>query len=259
MGILITPDPLAPLGQGDILCAPALYRTAPDGAPVNEGSGSGPEFILVISRNCKALRASHIVVSPIFPQRLSDLRSNTGSYKDAKALITAIRDGGRGQDRDRFYLGSLGQANHRCAAHLDELYTVEIPQSEAERREYIQQNRVHTLDRVFLYDLHARLFMSFARRGFDDVSWYSDQDLQLLLTLVQKDCEAANAALSAAKVDLNIIGGDSGAHANERRKAEKQIESKTAEVAALRAELEPLRAESDRRKQRAESPARTRD
>lgn len=242
MGIVTTPDPGVSLGQGDILRASALYWTGVDDEPLSHAKL--PAYVLVLSRSCKSLRAKRIIVCPIFAQRLDNLGEN---YKEAKVQLEVIRDGGRAPDR--FYLGDLGEDEHRYTAHLDELYTVEVPEDPAERRRYVEERRIHALDREFLYDLHARLFISFARRGFDDACWYSNRDLEYLIDLAQKDWHSASADLHALRAQLNQFRSEPQPSTKQVESLRKRLDNKQRAADALARELEPLRAEQARRGQ----------
>lgn len=204
-----------------------------------------PRYVLVLSRNCKAIRASHIIVCPVFPQRLTDLGE---TYKEAKTQLAALRDGARTQDRDRVYLGTIDEHNHRCAAHLDEVYTLEIPPDPEGRQRYVRDRRMFSLDDEFIYDLHARLFNSFARRGFDDLSWYSDKDLEYLLNLAEAEHGAVTSALAMDRASHNRLQGDHETRPKTLEQLEKAIAKKQGQLDELDAELAPLRAEADRRK-----------
>lgn len=154
MTILVAPEPNAPLSQGDVLRFSGLLSwTDRDGSP---SSKNDIKFLLVVSRNCRAIRAPRVLVCPIVPTRLVNDGLGT-TYKEVKEHLSSIRDGA--SNPDRFYLGELDITGHRYAAHLDEIYLVELPTAEDERSEYLAQHRVCTLDRDFLHDLHARFSM----------------------------------------------------------------------------------------------------
>src|SRR5689334_21148701 len=92
----------APLEQGDVLKGITVFETA-GGDP----AGDNPEYVLVISRPCNAIRDGHVVVAPIASR---DLGSNGIKEADTLARIRSffegVRDGRHAPDR--FYLGALG-------------------------------------------------------------------------------------------------------------------------------------------------------
>lgn len=196
MPILERVDAAADLAQGDLLREVSLH-----GGDAEGESFRLPETVaLVVSRDCNALRDRIITVSPVrefaaqVPQGLN--------AEELSDFFASVRDGDT--TPDRLYLGSLldAAAAPRFQARLDQLCTLRLPEDPAPRAEWVRVHRVARLTPDFIRALPVRLFQAIARVGYDDVRWYSTQDLRWLL--VQADAELAgrDAELAAKRSEL---------------------------------------------------------
>ena len=180
MPILETPNPNAPLTQGDVLNEVVLHSTSSNW---DENGGRAEsrkiQLSLVISRPCVAAHKSQVVVAAI-GCRTERPPADVDSFEQIRSFLTGIRDGN--SSPDRFYLGQIpGQPNGRYYAELDSLHTIGVPKGD-DRTAIIHKHRVATLTVEFQRDLHSRLFRAFAPMGFDDDAWFADQDLEWLVT-----------------------------------------------------------------------------
>jgi hypothetical protein len=175
MPILLPPDHASPLDQGDVLADIETHRTRTDGSP----NPTSRRFVLVLSRPCNSLRDDHVVVAPVEPGRIPQIKEPQ-TPEELLRVFERIRDGEGAPDR--FYLGAAtpGDSN-RYVAKLDELYTIEVPKKPDERAQFLERHRRFRLDPSFARDLHVRVFRAFASLGFDDVAWWSDGDLELVV------------------------------------------------------------------------------
>jgi len=230
MPIVVLPRRGDPLNQGDILKGlvfPAL------GVDEKLTTATDAKYLMVVSRPCRAIREKFVVVAAVAVSRL-DLslvkakmagKSSDGeppSLDRMRRYLAGIRDGG--QSSDDFYLGNLDSGSpKRYAADLGALATIEVPLESDARRVWIDDHRAWALDVEFARDLHARLFNSYARLGFDDHSWFADPDLEVLVTDGRLQVSAAETALAEAKRALQekqAIGADTisqGSHGQRRR------------------------------------------
>lgn len=173
MPLLVTPEFDAPLSQGDILRGTVLHLTNSSGVPLER---TKPDFLLVLSRNCNSIRDEHVIVSPVVRTTM-EFSADNEEYEKLRRELEVYRNGY--SRPDRLYLGNIdGQV--RYSAHLDEFYMIEIPTG-GERSAFVSRARVRTLSSEYLFDLHARIFICFSRRGFDDGDWFCDADLELLV------------------------------------------------------------------------------
>ncbi len=209
MPILISVRPEGPLTQGDVLKDVPLYRTGGDwGVPTSVRAKS--PFALVISRPCVALYKDAIVVAAIEWVNVSIPKADT--LDGVLSFLEELRDG-IGMP-DRFYLGQqipTCDKEGRFFARLDSLHTV-VVQRDQGFSDFLQRHRVATLDEDFRRDLHRRIFSSFASLGFDDSTWYSDQDLNWLVDVGRQELSKLknDIAMNAAEISKNIASGSSG-------------------------------------------------
>jgi hypothetical protein len=178
----------APLSQGDVLSDVALFATKGSWEPKG-GQAAVMKFglCLVLSRPCVAAHKRHVIVAGIakYPDAVP---KNVDTFDKVLDFLTTARDGS--SSPDVFYLGQLpGQAGRFCA-RLDSLHTIEIPEDEAPRAQFLAERRVFTLQPDFARDLHLRIFGAFASLGFDDHRWPSLDDLKWLVNQGRADVAA---------------------------------------------------------------------
>lgn len=246
MAIVVESEKSAPLRQGDVLAFSGdLCATGTTGPIIF--SKRRADYLLVISRNCKAIRSAFVLMCPIYRSQQLFVAGLGPTFKHTKAQLEAIRDGARSPDR--FYVGQLDSTGMRFVAHLDEIYMIEVPESDDARNAYIHTNRVGTLHRDFLQDLHARIFNCFARQGFDDDSWFTDKDLDLLIHQARAEAAQAQGTLAMAEADLNAADGDSQTQAKKKKGLQEAVTRARQTVEESSAELAKLEAERARRTQ----------
>lgn len=239
MPIVIPPQSGRPLDQGDILKGVKVAATV---APTWKASFNiEADFVLVVSRPCKAVRAEKIIVAPIttfdldlitLGQRLDDGSKEKSKEREApkrpsldrlRRYLQGIRDGG--DVTDSFYLGSLDptKPGRRYAADLSALFTILLPEGEdhAERRTWVQECRVARLDEAYIRDLHIRLHLTFGRLGFDDHAWYTERDLDDMILageaeVVEREKDLKDTQISTSAAEAK--GDDASKRAGELKK-----------------------------------------
>lgn len=200
MPIVHSVESQSSLTQGDILheCVVGFFNSE-GRAHIDHHA----QYLLVVSRPCKAVRDHLIVVAPIrqcpidFTKIIKDHNEAPACLEHMRRFFAGIRDGARTFEfSDSFYLGDFDSLrtpkeglNTRYAADLTLLSTIQIPGSETshERAEWIRNHRIGRLQIEFLRDLHLRIFTTFSRLGFEDVSWLSDVDLEIMITAAEHD------------------------------------------------------------------------
>lgn len=239
MPILLPAQPDAPLDQGDVLYDITTFVGGEADPLANLAS-----TVMVISRPCNAVRDKNVTVALISK---CDLKSLEGleTLQDYVGFFRAYRDGdGR---PDCFYLGETAPgSSERFMAKFDALYTIRIPDEAEARRQFLVRHRRFHMHPDFKRDLHQRLFRSFASLGFDDESWWSDEDLKFLVGIGQRDLIGNNAEIERSRLDIAAQ-----ALATNPQKAQNvtSTDVKHAEKARQRTEdmLAPLLAEQARR------------
>ncbi len=215
MGLIFEPEADAPLRQGDILEGVALYQTADDG---EEAVPVDVDYVLVLSRHCNAVRKSAVIVAAITEVTPEDFaKLSELSLDETRRYLAAVRDGDG--TPDRFYLGPLpGREPRRACARLDLVYSIQIPENDSARREWIASRRRGTLSNEHRRHLHTSLLLAFGREGFDDYAWWPDGDLKIMIAAGKRELIEAQrkqldivpnyqaAALAEKKVDEKIKG-----------------------------------------------------
>lgn len=200
MPILVPHDPAEPLSQGDLLGGVRIYCTA-------NGSDHAPgawnhDLALVLSRPCVAVNKPRVIVAAVEPfafQLPKDLKAQ--SLADLVSLMAEVRDA---DGSDVFYLGEIpGQGGTRYKARLDFITTMEVPTASDARASWADARRKATLHPDFRRDIHTRLFLSIAKQGFEDIGWFSDQDLKMLVEFGQPKVTAARQAVEEATAAIS--------------------------------------------------------
>lgn len=224
-----------PLTQGDILQGVKLFATRLDksGGTASESSG---ELCLVLSRPCVAAHKSCLIVAQLRNQSPS-LPKEVQSFDDALAFFTDTRDGL--DTPDRFYIGSIPNYDNRFYVMLDRIFTVVLNE-----RDDLRTRRIATLDPEFARDLHLRIFRSFASLGFDDVRWFSTEDLKLLI----RYGKAEISALRKAQSDQDLAKGQQEFRGQQFK--EKDLEKTSKQLEALELRIRPFVDELARRNQK---------
>lgn len=254
MPVVVCPSEVDPLCQGDILKELPFATTSADGKLQADAKA---RYVMVVSRPCKAIRDPFVIVAPIHESRLdfSQLReqvAKAGKEKEQKHVtldrtrrfLAGVRDGG--QFNDSFYLGDLeAGSGKRFAADLSALATVQVPTSRESRAAWVKKHRVWTLDIEFARDLHVRIFNTVARLGFDDHRWFSDPDLDILITDGEQEVAELQAALAEAQraVQTKQAIGDTVP-----KDMTEQVARREAALAEAKEQLAPYVEERERRK-----------
>lgn len=242
MPILLPAQPeTLPLEQGDVLADIQTFvadYTLSEPAPVlDEG------LVLVISRPCNALRAKRVVVAEVVKRTLSGLKG-AETLRQIKDFFATVRDGDG--TPDTFYLGELEPGNERYFAKLDSLRTVQIPDDDKRRQEFIKSHRRFKLNPEFARDLHVRLFHAFARLGFDDDAWWTNSDLDLVARKGAAEVAALQAHVQGLEAQEAVLKTSDGSK-RELKQVEEQLKERRPALASAQDELEPILRELERR------------
>ena len=203
-----------------------------------EPSTARGKMCVVLSRPCAAEHKTWLVVGGI-EKYTGGVPADVESFDDHLAFLTDMRDGA-GQP-DAFYLGSLPALEGRYCARFDSLHTIEFPESEVERLIFIRKHRIGKLNGEFARDLHLRIFRAFASLGFDDYSWFSTGDLDLLIAKGNQEISTADAEVHQIRSaqEKGNFGG--------KKVPDGPVEKAEKHVAELRAKLAPFVLERSRR------------
>jgi hypothetical protein len=240
MAILRPADPEAALRQGDLL-DDVITATADGDTP----HCSVPGMVLVVSRNCQAMRSENVIVARVVKQSLDGLKEEAETLDDLLAFFAEVRDGD-GQP-DTFYLGELQSgSSDRYAAKFDRLFTIKVPEAKEERAAYLKKHRRSSLTMEFIHDLHQRLFRAFASLGFDDEGWFTDADLNLIRTFGESRLRSLDAEVATARTRLEIVK-TSGGNKKEEKDLNRTIDETENKARKVRELLAPLQSEAKRR------------
>ena len=202
------------------------------------GKGGQPsvvksELCLVLSRPCAA---AHIVVAAV-AKFTDSVPKSIDSFDKVLDFLT--------RSRERLLLSGrlLSGPAHRVEAEagdfarLDSFHTIEIPEGDEQRTQFLATRRTLTLHPDFARDLHMRVFGAFAGLGFDDHSWPSTEDLQWLVTQGQTDIAAATLATR----QLEAQKASRGAEGTQFKESE--LTAAQEKLAALKERVEPYERE----------------
>lgn len=169
----------APLSPGDVLQLVRLFATQESWMDAGgEASALRENLCLVLSRPCVAAHKPHVIVAAI-QQYKGGVPDDVKSFDDLLGFLKDTRDAS--DMPDVFYLGQIPGKEGQFCARLDSLHTIQIPAIPARLEGFLRDRRAARLQIDFVRDLHLRIFRAFASLGFDDVSWFSTQDLELLV------------------------------------------------------------------------------
>jgi hypothetical protein len=210
MGLIVQPLVEEPLRQGDILENVLLYETA---AERDEAVPILFDHVLVLSRNCNAVREQTVIVAAIDQVTPPDFlaRLDNPSLDQLRQRIATVRDGDG--NPDRFYLGPLPGSERRVFALLDRIYAIQVPEKEPARQEWVRVHRRATLSNDHRRHLHVSLLLAFGREGFDDFAWWPDADLKLMINVGKK----ALAKTSGLEADIERERQAAIAEPNEKK------------------------------------------
>ncbi len=238
MPIIEPPGESQQLSQGDILSDVSLFVTK-QGWNNNGGEfkKSPFKFCLVLSRPCALEHRLKVVVAGVtkFPDIVP---KDADTFKKVKDLLEYMRDGG--ESPDIFYVGQLPEREGRFCARLDAIFTIQVPSAPDQRSQFLKK-RIGSLNSDFVRDLHIRLFTAFARLGFQDVSWLSDQDLTWLVQTGEADILKAQAELATAKADQGKLSSAG------KQSEQGKIETLEGKVLSLENTVRPYSDEHSRR------------
>jgi len=198
MPILRKPRPEEDLSQGDVLADIYTFVTEVDRSP----GELGPGHVIVVSRNCNAVRDPEVIVAPVVKKVLANL-NELNTFDAFVTYFSNQRDGVRAPDA--FYLGEFdGEPSSRYFATFDRLYTISIPEVGPRRRAFLESHRRYSLDVAFIHDMHQRLFRAFASLGFDDQGWWSPADFEILMNKADAELAALTAEVNKANSELDV-------------------------------------------------------
>ena len=243
MPILIPQEATEPLSQGDLLGDVRIYCTAP-GLDHPPGAWNH-DLALVLSRPCVAVNKPRVVVAAVEPAALQlprDLKAQ--SLADLVSIMAEVRDA---DGSDAFYLGEIpGQGSARYKARLDFVATMEVPTASAARASWTDARRKATLHPDFRRDIHTRLFLSIAKQGFEDIGWFSDQDLKMLVDFAHPKVTAARQAVEEATAAISQAQA-TNTYTSKRIGLDKSLADAQAAYKKLSDELKPYEDELKRR------------
>jgi hypothetical protein len=210
MPILDLPSDDAPLTQGDVLEGLPLYATGASwGERNNDAIAVKSSLCLVISRPCVVANKDSVIVAEI-DHTSAGVPHEAETFEKVRAFLETLRDG-LGTP-DRFYLGQVPNYSQpgRFFARLDSLHTVKLPHKD-QIVTLLKTRRIATLNPDFRRDLHRRVFSAFAALGFDDLNWYSDEDLRWLVQVGRQDRAKIDAQLQQQRSERlrNAASGQS--------------------------------------------------
>ena len=235
MPIIETPPQNPPLSQGDILESVRLHATA-NCWNENGGTASHTEhaLCLCLSRPCNLAHKPNAIVAAV--EKYKDaMPADIESFEDMHGFLTEMRDGGG--TPDVFYLGHLPNRDGRFCCRFDALFTIQLPPDGATREAFVARSRIATLNPDFLRDLHLRLLRAFASLGFDDYRWFSDRDLELLVSKGKGDILKAEQKLQEA-ITAKLAKESQGEVVNQGQL--KQIANLEKEVTGMREKVQPF-------------------
>lgn len=103
-----------------------------------------------------------------------------------------------------------------------------------------------TLNTDFLRDLHLRIFCAFARLGFDDYSWYSDEDLSLLISVANTELAELNKTRLEKETELQKQKAKNSLPKT-IQSLEKEIHKKIEEIEKFENKINPYKTEQKKR------------
>lgn len=227
-----------PLNQGDLLHGVKLFLTGKtDNLSGGESISLKSDHCLVLSRPCVIAHKKSVIVATV-EKFQSSTPKEIDTLDRALRFLTQLRDGN--DSPDVFYLGQLPgkESEGRYAARLDSIHTIEIPLKPDLRTAFIVKHRFAKLHIDFQRDLHSRLFQSFATLGFEDISWFSNADLNFLVEMGKAEAKV----LQSEKERLQAAMQADGGKGNEM----KSIDNK---ITTLEKRIKPYQDELDKRKE----------
>lgn len=236
-----------PLSQGDLLRGLNFVSLTEGG---DADLSTVATWGLVLSRPCNALRDPTVVVASVaqFPLDLKIEAAPGQELERMRRRLAGVRDGIRGAEfSDSLYLGPIDSLypTRRYAADLTRLMTVQVA-TDAKRQDWVRARRVWRLGEGFLRDLHTRLALTFTRPGHDDYEWYSDADLDIMITSGRRDSKALGAESDIAE---SAIQQREAANQDVKEQLRKELEKKQQAAARAEEQLQPYLQEKARREQ----------
>lgn len=237
MPIIVRGNAGTELKQGDILKGrPTFFTGASDEPSMNT---KGADFLLVLSRDCRAIRDPVVSVLPVVEFKLGKVEDD---FERLRRVLEVDRDGGR--TPDLLYLGPIDGETKRYAARLAVPFAIEVPSGDL-RQPWVDEERVATLERDFLEHLHTRVFTAFARKGFDDHGWLPNEDLDMLVRRGAADIATLLAEIAKIKADQDTATLKEAK--SELAKLEKALPRAEQRLRDLRGKVGPFEEEQLRR------------
>ena len=223
----------ATLSQGDILEGIRLFVTkeSPDGG---EAVLSKASMALVLSRPCVAAHKGSVTVAAI-EKYAGNVPADVKTFDEVLGFLQDTRDAP--DSPDVFYIGQISNREGRFCARLDSIHCVQIPKDGALRQAFLAKHRVARLHPDFARDLHLRHFRAFSSLGFDDISWFSTEDLIWLVAAGRAELAGAESELREKQAAKERKGFE------QKPFPEKEITQAEGNVAGLKEKLAPFEAE----------------
>jgi hypothetical protein len=130
----------------------------------------------------------------------------------------------------------------RYAGRLDSFHTIQVPQDANALADFVRRCRIGRLHEDFIRDLHSRIFGAFASQGFEKCGWYSDADVEFVVSLIKADLAAAR-----FRVENFEVVKAQWAAAGDSSKMQPELDLAKDALRELEAQAAPFRAESERR------------
>ncbi len=227
------------LQQGDILKGRLTYFTGSTEDEPPSAKKKKPDFLLVLSRDCSAIRDDIVSVLPVVEYKLSKAEDD---FEHLRRVLEVDRDGGR--TPDLLYLGPIGET--RYAARLSTPFAIEVPLG-ADRQSWVDAQRVARLERDFVEHLHSRIFTAFARKGFDDQGWLPKEDLDVLVRRGKSDILALEAEVAKNEADQDNAGFRDAKR--DKKKLAEALPAAVKRLAELRLKVVPFEKEQRTRRE----------
>jgi hypothetical protein len=198
MPIIEPAPPEDPLSHGDILKGIALFATPPEWTDVKKAAKNVDALgCLVVSRPCILQNKNRKQVIALAIDKYLENVPDVSTLDLVLDFLEGARDGMDAPDS--FYLGQIPDLGAgRLRARLDSFHSIRLPET-AELKRLLPTLRVGRLCADFHRDLHTRVFSTFASLGFEDISWFTNEDLEWVISVGDAEEGDLRASIEKAK------------------------------------------------------------